>query len=357
MRALARSTRNEYHFYGGLEDFQGIKAFQGDDQVAIHPITFLQDEARGKMDFDDFNEAVSSEYDATIVLGNINMRGAWRAVKQARKNGLKTAFWTHGWLKKENWIKAKLRNFFFSRADHVLVYGLRAKTLAAKTGFDANRITTIWNSLDWEKQSSLFNAFSDIPRDRLRQKFDMPVDIPVILTISRVTDICRYDWLIDAAKMLRKAGNPVELWMIGDGPALDALKIQAREARVPLHTQGALYNEEIIAQQIMAADVVASPGKVGLTAMHALAYGTPIVTHSDYDQQMPEVEAITDGTSGSLFRYGSVSDLSQALNRVLTFDGDYKTRRDTCRASLEGRFTPEDQARLIDDAMDRLLNA
>lgn len=84
--------------------------------------------------------------------------------------------------------------------------------------------------------------------------------------------------------------------------------------------------------------------------------GTPVVTHSDFDQQMPEVEAIADGVSGALFRYGEVDDLSRALERMLAFDGDYVERRAMCRASLEGRYTPKDQARLIDDAMDEMLH-
>lgn len=133
MRALAQSERHEYHFFGGLEDFQGIKAFRGDSVVPINPITFVRDDATGKTDIADFDEAVGPSFDATIVLGNINMKGAWRAVKQARRNGLKTAYWAHGWLRKEPWIKGKVRNYFFSRADRVLTYGERAKTIAART--------------------------------------------------------------------------------------------------------------------------------------------------------------------------------------------------------------------------------
>ena len=356
LRALAQSTRHEYRFFAGTDDFQGIKAFHGDDVVAIEPISFRYNDSRGTTDIAGFGQAVAPPFDATIILGNPNMLGAWLAVWQARRNGLKTAFWAHGWTRKEPYLKSKLRNFFFSRADHVLSYGTRAIELAERTGFDPKRISVIWNSLDWDAQSALFLQYSDAPQDDLRAKIGMPRGVPMIGTISRVTEICHYDWLIDAVAGLRQNGTMAEVWMIGDGPLLARLVAQAKEKEVPLHTQGALYDETSLAQQIMAVDCIASPGKVGLTAMHALAYGTPVVTHSDLDRQMPEVEAIIEGRSGAFFEYGSVLSLQNALAQVLEFQGDRAARRVACRASLEGRFTPQDQVRLIDDAMDRLIN-
>jgi glycosyltransferase involved in cell wall biosynthesis len=356
LRALAQSNRHEYRFFAGKDDFQGIKAFRGDNVVTVEPITFRFSESRGTTDIADFDQAVSPPFDATIILGNPNMMGAWLAVWRARRNGLKTAFWAHGWTRKEGYLKSKIRNFFFSRADHVLSYGTRAIKLAARTGFDPTKISVIWNSLDWDAQSALFRQYSGVASDALRTNIGMPRGVPMIGTISRVTAICHYEWLIDAVAGLRQNGTMAEVWMIGDGPVLEKLAAQAKEKGVPLHTLGAIYDEASLAQHIMAVDCIASPGKVGLTAMHALAYGTPVVSHSDFDRQMPEVEAILEGKSGAFFEYGSVLGLQTALAQVFAYQGDLDARRSDCRASLEGRFTPQDQVRLIDDAMDRLIN-
>ena len=356
MRALAASTHYKYEFFGGLEDHDGIRAFKGDDIVSIHPITFNAGRNGKRYDISNFNEAVSPSFDATIVLGNPNMPGAWKAVSQARRNGLKTAYWAHGWLKREPWIKAKARNFFYSRADLVLTYGERAKDIASASGFCSSKIRVIWNSLDWDRQTDLFKSFACTPRDILRNETGMPSNVPVLMTVSRVTDICRYDWLVSAAAILRKRGVPVEIWVVGDGPALQALQLQAKSLGVPLHARGAIYDEEALARQIMGADMIVSPGKVGLTAMHALAYGTPTVTHSDFDRQMPEVEAIVDGVSGRLFRYGDIHDLACVIEAVLNDTSDISQRRNNARSALDGRFTPSDQARLIDDAMGELLD-
>lgn len=356
MRALAQSKKYEYHFFGCLDDYAGIKAFKGDEMVHIHPIQFIHNSS-GKMDIEGYEEAVSSKFDAAIIIGNPNMRGTWKAQQLARKNGLATAYWAHGWLKKEIFIKAKIRNYYFNKVDKVLTYGARAKEIAASTGFNIDKIQVIWNSLDYEAQTRLFNIYKDLSRLELRQMINMPVDKPILLTISRVTDLCHYEWLIEAVAHLKNTNKTeFEIWMIGDGPALDNLKTLANQLNVNLHVKGSLYDENEIAKHIMAADMVVSPGKLGLTGMHALAYGTPVVTHNDFDLQMPEVEAVIENESGVFFKYNDPMDLADKLLNFYAEISDYSRVRERCRTSLLGRFTPEDQVRLIDEAMDMILN-
>ncbi|HWU03894.1 MAG TPA: glycosyltransferase, partial [Novosphingobium sp.] len=209
--------------------------------------------------------------------------------------------------------------------------------------------------LDWETQSRHYDTLKEQPLPELRASLGLPANAAILLTISRVTDLCRYDWLIEAAGAINTQGRPLTIVMIGDGPALPALKAQAEQLGVDLRCTGALYDEAVIAAHVMASDVVVSPGKVGLTAMHALAYGTPIVSHSDLDRQMPEIEAVIEGQSGALFPFGSVSGLAEAISSVLASSSSPARRREACRAALIGRFTPQDQRRLIDDAVDRML--
>ncbi len=358
MRELRKSKKYDYHFFGSIDDYQGIKAFKGDDIVTIRPIRFIHQDS-GKIDIEDFEEAVSKEFDGTIIIGNPNMRGTWRAQKLAQKNGLVTAYWAHGWLKKEGFIKSKIRNYYYNQADKVLTYGARAKEIAASTGFNVEKIQVIWNSLDYESQTNLFEKYKNLPRVELRKIINMPLDKHILLTISRVTELCHYEWLIKAIAYLNSNNindKSYEIWMIGDGPALNTLIQLANQLNVVLHVKGAMYDEEEIAKHIMAANMVVSPGKIGLTAMHSLAYGTPVVTHNNFDLQMPEVEALTEKESGMFFEYGNIVDLANKLTYLSSNITNYQITRELCRKSLIGRFTPEDQAKLIDEAMDDILN-
>lgn len=356
LRALKNSKIHEYRFFGGHIDLGGVKAFCGDETVSIQKIDVTVSRS-GKITLYNFESIFEGMPDVLIVIGNPNIIQTWSIALRARRLGIKVAFWAHGWLQPEPWIKAKVRNFYFNLADLVLTYGERARALALMSGFPTDRVRVIWNSLDWDAQSVLFEHHSDLSRTDLRNMIEMPQNVPVILTISRVTDICHYEWLIEATAQLRnKTGLQAEIWMIGDGPALQRLIEQADDLAVPLHVRGEQYDEAMIAKQIMAADIVASPGKVGLTAMHALAYGTPVVTHGNFYRQMPEVEAIIPGESGAFFNFGDVDGLAASLQTMLSENIDLTTRRQLCRSSLAGRFTPADQVRLIDEAMNEVMN-
>ena len=65
---------------------------------------------------------------------------------------------------------------------------------------------------------------------------------------------------------------------------------------------GETFDEAEISKLLNHADLCVSPGNVGLTAMHALAYGVPVATHNDFKNQMPEFEAITPGKTGFSLR-------------------------------------------------------
>ena len=61
------------------------------------------------------------------------------------------------------------------------------------------------------------------------------------------------------------------------------------------------YDENEIGDLIYNADLCVSPGNVGLTAIHTLTYGTPVLSHANFPNQMPEFEAIDKDFTSFLF--------------------------------------------------------
>ena len=96
-----------------------------------------------------------------------------------------------------------------------------------------------------------------------------------------------------------------------------------------------------------------SPGKIGLTAMHSMTYGTPVISHNNLDKQMPEFEAIVPGMTGDLFEYNDVKDLSITIEKWLFA----KTKRpeiiDKCINVIQENFSPESQVVAIESALDK----
>lgn len=102
---------------------------------------------------------------------------------------------------------------------------------------------------------------------------------------------------------------------------------------------------------LMTADLCVSPGEVGLTAMHALAYGTPVVTHDDFDHQKPEAECIVPGQTGAFFRRADPAHLANTLFEWLSRGQDREVIRTACYDKISILYNPNTQAKLINKAV------
>lgn len=293
--------------------------------------------------------AGNKSFDGLIFLGNPLIISTWFAVIHARFRGKKTFLWTHGWLRRETGVKGLVRKFFYSLADGLLVYGERAREIGISVGFAPNRIHVIHNSLDYDQQRGLREKL--LLNSASNNSPDIPGS-PFFLTVSRLVPGAGINLAIEAMACLTTASALV---IVGDGPERDALENQARVLNVDIRFLGPIYDEERLAALFMATCAVVSPGKIGLLAMHALAYGAPVISHDDLDRQMPEVEAIAPGVTGILFPCGEVPDLVAAMKHFLDMP-DSAPQRKACRASaiarIEQDFTPKAQVNKITAALD-----
>jgi glycosyltransferase involved in cell wall biosynthesis len=293
--------------------------------------------------------ARNPKFDGFIFLGNPFILSTWVAAIVARRKGKPVFFWTHGWLRHATGTKAWLRRRFYRLADGLLVYGARARTLGQAEGFDPGSIHVINNSLDYAAQKQARQAVlanPDAAGDELPDK-------PFFLAVSRLIESVALDKAVEAMARLT---SDAALVVVGAGPKREALEAQAEALGVDVRFTGAIYEEARLARLFLGACAVVSPGKVGLLAMHALAYGAPVITHNDLDRQMPEVEAIDPGHTGAFFRYGDVDDLARQMTMFLQYSP--KTRaadRTAAIARIEECYTPEAQVTYITAALDTIM--
>jgi glycosyltransferase involved in cell wall biosynthesis len=142
----------------------------------------------------------------------------------------------------------------------------------------------------------------------------------------------------------------VFLLIVGDGPEKDNLAALAASMGVPHRFWGECYDETTIAKLYKLSDLTVSPGKVGLTAMHSMAYGTPVISHNNLDNQMPECEAILPGITGDFFLENSSEDLART---ILNWFHRHPVKPESeCIKRVEAEFTPEFQRRAIENALE-----
>lgn len=288
-----------------------------------------------------------------VLLGQMYILSMWLAVWIAKRRGIAVLFWGHGAYGREGRLKRRFRNRFLRLADGVLVYGEHARGLLIADGFPPERVRVVYNSLDHARQLAIRESFIE-PGFFAGQDWFRQTSAPTLLFVGRLTPQKQIDRLIDAVVRLRDQGRVFNLLLVGDGPEFGRLRALAADLAGQVHFYGACYDEESLGRLIANADLCVSPGEVGLTAMHALGYGTPVCTHDDMTRQMPEAEAIVEGRTGVLFDYDNKMNLASAIGRWFDSAPDRAILRSCCYQEIDLNWNTENQARRIRDAIHAL---
>ena len=88
------------------------------------------------------------------------------------------------------------------------------------------------------------------------------------------------------------------------------------------------------------ADLCISPGNVGLTAIHSMMFGTPVITHKDFPMQMPEFEAIIPGITGNFFERDNVQSLTLAITNWFEKAPNRDVVRLECYKMIDEKYNP-----------------
>jgi glycosyltransferase involved in cell wall biosynthesis len=148
----------------------------------------------------------------------------------------------------------------------------------------------------------------------LRDRYGLAADVPVILSLGRLSPEKRADVLIDAAARLTV---PAQLVLAGTGPDARRLAAQARKLGVTRHVllPGFIPDADLAGlYRLGQVFATASEAELqGITTMHALASGLPVVAA----RAGALSELVTHGTSGYLFVPGQASQAAKYLSALL----------------------------------------
>lgn len=353
VESLARDASHAWHFWGDLRDYDSdIKpaSFSPAVRFTRAPCVKLRGPIMWQRGL--IGLALSPRWKAIVYLGSPNYVSTWISAALARLTGKRVLFWSHGWTKPPRGLRSLTRNIFYGLANDLLLYGRWAKCIAIEQGFDPARVHVVSNSLDVEAQRK---ALAAIPAGRpaeVRRELFGEDRTPVLCCTTRLTRLRRLDMLLDAVARLRDQGRTVNVAIIGDGPERANLQTHAQRLGLKVAFLGACYDEGRIGEVLLASNACVAPGQVGLTAMHALAFGVPVITHGDASKQMPEFESIVPGSTGSLFEEGSVDSLAAAIEPWIRTSTIEPATRQACRTMIDRFWNPAFQTEVILRAVD-----
>ncbi len=272
---------------------------------------------------------------------------AWVILLLAPFFGKRVYLWSHGAYGDERGIKKWLTIWKMKRATGSLLYGNYAKKVLVGWGVPNEKLNVFYNSLAYDEEMEVRKTLA--PSTFYQDHFHN--SLRNLVFIGRLIAAKKLDMIIRAMLLLCDRGIEVNMTYVGDGPKKAELEALAKESGLQANVwfYGPCYDEKQIAQIIFNADLCVSPGDVGLTAMHAMTFGTPVISHDNFCHQGPEFEAIEEGRTGSFFRENNVESLASCIQDWFTNGLERERIRQNCYDVIDNKYNPHRQIEKIRD--------
>jgi glycosyltransferase involved in cell wall biosynthesis len=300
-----------------------------------------------------FKRLFKKDYDAVIMMGSISYFSYLLSIPLLKFFKIPVVFWTHGFLGKDNALIETLRHIFYIQADACLLYGNRANAIMDKSGFYKHtKKYLIYNSLDYSK----IVVPSSHEKEKLNKELFECSELPIVVAVGRINREKKLDLLVKAlAHSINENKKRFNLLIIGEGPELGALKESTQKEKIDqyVHFAGAIYGEEVF-RYISTAKLSVIPGNVGLSAMHAMALGIPVISHNNFNIQMPEFEAIIDGVTGSFYEEGNIESLVSKIHYWVYNNEALEMAKKECLSVITSRYHVNHQIKVIQECLKNL---
>ncbi|MEN7551143.1 glycosyltransferase [Rapidithrix thailandica] len=292
------------------------------------------------------------KYKTFIIYGELYCISTWVILIISNIINKDLYLWSHGFYGRESNVKKKIKSIFFRLSKGVFVYGDYSKKLMIESGVPKEKIHVINNSLNHskilkarEKSTKLSSPYQEYFKNTN----------PMIIYIGRVQKQKKISQLIDALLYCKEELNlNLNMVIVGTGNDIHEIKSYSKKKGIDKHIwfYGPSYDEEINGNLIFNADVCVSPGEIGLTAIHALSYGTPVITHNNFPYQGPEFEAIKNGVTGLFFNVNDHISLASQLAKWLSLHPTKSQQLiKECQLVVDKSYNPDFQVKLLKEVI------
>ena len=353
---LNKDKVNEYYFISGTEtnsSYSSLKLYDFKDNpkfIKVRNYWFFKSFLWQK---ELFTSIKRGHYELVILFADWKYISTWLVIPYLILNRTPFLFWSHGLLNKKKSLNNALKMLFFSFFKNGgFVYDNRAKIIMESKGYK-NNIDVIFNSLDYEKQLKALEAIANDSG-----KINQDINKPYVIFSGRIIAERKLELLFDAIKILHNNGVIINVLIIGDGPHYSILKEYGEKLSIleQVKFYGSCYDEERLAKFFVDSIACVFPGPVGLTAIHALTYGTPVITNDNIFSQKPEIEAVKEGCTGAFYKEGDAASLAEKIQYFynLSFEERKEFSRN-CKAEIARNFTAENQREIINSRISSLV--
>jgi len=257
--------------------------------------------------------------DVVVLCGDLHYLSNFLVAWHARRAGVGIIWWGHSWSTTTTLLSAAIRHRVMRvLPDVVLVYSDAERARMLREGFASDRLFATNNAIDIGPVQQASARLDSGARARILADAGL-TGCRLLLFCSVLNSKTNLDLAI---RMLTLGGFSSPDWrlvVVGDGPLRGAYEQLAREYGVAsrVHWLGAVTDQDQLAPWFLSAEALIYPGNIGLSLLHAFAYGLPVVTHGHAKHHGPEFAAMQDGKTGFLFQEGNLRDLARASMRLV----------------------------------------
>ena len=243
---------------------------------------------------------------------------------KAKLLGIPIVLWGHGTSKLDRWWWRLTRKAMAKLSTCLLFYSKVTADTFRSEGWPAEKIYVAPNALDG---SQILAAKVKVVADpSTLMKFQQEQGLnpkQTLIYVSRLEPANRAGMLVEATAELSKSYPALKTVIIGNGDAeRERLVSLAEERGVQdrIIFEKGIYNEEELALWMLSSRIFCYPERIGLSLLHAMWYGLPIVTSDCATCHGPEFTYLKNGVNGLTYEHRNLSDFVVKI-RALLEDG------------------------------------
>ena len=265
--------------------------------------------------------------DIVVIAGNPRYISSIIFILKVRLLGGKIVWWSHYRSSTSKTWRMKLRLRLMKIANGIIFY-------------TQDEVDEYLSKIKEEKRPvvGLNNGVDIIPIKRIRKKYDADTRQHEILFLGRVSDKANFKILLEALKNSNLSN--ITLNVIGNDNRDSFLYGNQNSIynRPKINWYGKLTDEQEISNIANRCRIFVYPGAVGLSLIHAMAYGLPCLVHSDPLKHMPEIAAFKTGITGSTFNPCDPKDLAVKLSTMILNTKTLNIMSNNCLKIVDNEF-------------------
>ena len=298
--------------------------------------------------------------DVIIFCGSLRHLSIFALIVKAKLNSIKIVWWSHGRSIRPAPFFDKIRRYFMKFMDFIILYTEDEYASYLKYGFKSDEVFFINNTIDESGIISEKKKWNEEKICNFKKSLNIPNNAFIFLFCGRLRKVpgTLLDHGIYAFSELLKIKNNCYYFIIGSGEELNNFKNMVAQLKIEKNVifLGEEYSEDRLAPYFLISNAFLYPGYIGLSLVHALWYGLPVITHDNMLKHAPEFTVLKNNYNSIKYKELDKDDLTQKMIELVSNKSQLKLMHYNAYKSVSENWTFDKMVRNYNNAISKILS-